>query len=285
MLNPILVYGIVWASMYALMALGFSLIFSVAKILNMAHGMLIMTTCYTVFAMTAYLHFPLGGSIVAAIAITVLLTVILYVCFMKRLRGSVNSLILLTSALAMIIQEIINITIGPDNKFVPSMFKGSVSIIGVEVSHQQIASVVVAFLLINMLWLFLCRTKLGSAIRAVAQDRETAAMSGINAEKIFIVTIAISAILAAMAGILIAPLQTVTPEMGWGMMASSFAVTVLGGIGSVWGMAIAGIIVAYAELLTAFVISPALKDAVAFVIMVLTLMIRPSGLFGKGTIE
>lgn len=285
MLESILIYGLVWATMYALMALGFSLIFSVAKILNLTHGMLIMAACYVVYFMVTGLNLPLGLSIVAGIFIIALLGVLLYVGFMKNLKGSVNSLVLLTSGLAMFLEQIIIISIGPDSKFVPSMVIGSVSIVGVEVSYQQVLSVVAAFLLIAALWLFLNRSKLGRAIRAVAQDRDLAAMSGINPEKIFMVTMGISGALAAMAGVLIAPLQTVTPEIGWGMMISAFTVTILGGIGSVWGMAVAGAIVSYVELITAFAISPALKEAAAFSIMALTLIFKPSGLFGKGDIE
>lgn len=285
MLEAILVYGVVLAALYTLIALGFSLIFSVAKILNLAHGMLIMATCYVVYIMTTNLKLPLIASILLGTLIIALLGLILYLCFMKKLRGSVNSLILLTSGLAMIIQEIIIITIGPSNKFVPSLVKGSVSIIGVEVSYQQILSVVAAYLFTALVWLFLYRSKLGRAIRAVAQDRDTAAMSGINAEQVFMVTMVTSAVLAAIAGVLIAPLQTVTPEIGWGMLGPAFTVTILGGIGSVWGMAVAGFIVAYVEMVTAFAISPALKEAAAFLILALTLMFRPSGIFGKGEIE
>jgi len=285
MVESILVYGIVWAAMYTLMALGFSLIFSVARILNLAHGMLIMAACYIVYVMIAELNLPLAFSIGAGILGTALLGILLYLCFMKRLRGSINSLILLTSGLAMIIEQTVIITIGPHSKFVPSMVKGSVSIIGAEISYQQILTVFSALILITMLWLFLQRTKLGRAIRAVAQDRDMAAVSGIKVERIFGATIAISAMLAATAGVLIAPLQTVTPEIGWGMLGPAFTVTILGGIGSVWGMAVAGIIVAYVELITAFVVSPVLKEAAVFVILALTLMFRPSGLFGKGEIE
>ena len=164
------------------------------------------------------------------------------------------------------------------------MVKGSVSIIGVEVSYQQVLSMVIAFVLISLLWVFLQRSKTGRAIRAVAQDRDVAAILGINVEKIFTITMAISAILAAMAGVLIAPIQAVTPEIGWGMMASAFTVTILGGIGSVWGMAIAGAVVAYVELFTAFLVSPVLKEAAVFTIMALTLIFKPSGLFGKGEV-
>jgi len=284
MVESIVVYGIVWAALYALMALGFSLIFSVAKILNLAHGMLIMVACYVVYVLVANLNFPLGVSILAGVAIIALLGILLYAGFMKRLRGSINRLVLLTGGLAMIMEQAIIISVGPHSKFVPSMVKGSLSIIGVEVSYQQVLSTVIAFILITLLWLFLQRSKSGRAIRAVAQDRDVAATLGINVEKIFTITMAISATLAAMAGVLIAPIQAVTPEIGWGMMGSAFAVTILGGIGSVWGMAIAGAIIAYIELITAFFISPVLKEAAVFTIMALTLIFKPSGLFGKGEV-
>lgn len=284
MVACIVVYGIVWAALYALMALGFSLIFSVAKILNLAHGALIMIACYVVYILVSNLNFPLGVSILAGVAIIALLGILLYAGFIKRLRGSTNRLILLTGGLAMIMEQAIIISIGPHSKFVPSMVKGSVSIIGVEVSYQQVLSMVIAFVLISLLWVFLQRSKTGRAIRAVAQDRDVAAILGINVEKIFTITMAISAILAAMAGVLIAPIQAVTPEIGWGMMASAFTVTILGGIGSVWGMAIAGAVVAYVELFTAFLVSPVLKEAAVFTIMALTLIFKPSGLFGKGEV-
>jgi branched-chain amino acid transport system permease protein len=284
MVETIALYGIVWAALYALMALGFSLIFSVAKILNLAHGVLIMVACYVIYALVAKLNFPLGVSILAGVAIIALLGILLYAGFIKRLRGSIDRLVLLTGGLAMIMEQAIIISAGPHSKFVPSMVKGSLSIIGVEVSYQQVLSMVIAFILITLLWLFLQRSKTGRAIRAVAQDRDVAALLGINVEKIFTITMAISATLAAMAGILIAPIQAVTPEIGWGMMGTAFAVTTLGGIGSVWGMAIAGAIVAYIELTTAFLISPVLKEAAAFSIMALTLIFKPSGLFGKGEV-
>ena len=284
MAESIIVYGMVWATLYALMALGFSLIFSVAKILNLAHGMLIMVACYVVYVLVANCNLPLGVSIFAGVVIIALLGILLYAAFMKRLRGSINALVLLTGGLAMMMEQAIIITVGPHSKFVPSLVKGSLSIIGVEVSYQQVLSMVIAFILITFLWLFLQRSRIGRAIRAVAQDRDVAAILGINVEQIFTITMAISAILAAMAGVLIAPIQAVTPEIGWGMMGSAFAVTILGGIGSVWGMAIAGAIVAYIELITAFVISPVLKEAAVFTIMALTLIFKPSGLFGKGEV-
>jgi branched-chain amino acid transport system permease protein len=153
----------------------------------------------------------------------------------------------------------------------------------VVVSNQAILSVCIAFSAVAALVVFLQRTKAGRAIRAVTQDRETASLTGINAERIYYITVIITGTLAGMAGVLVAPIQTVTPEIGWEMMVTAFTVTILAGLGGpIWGILVASAIVAYGELLTAFLISPMLKEAAAFLIMILTLMFRPSGLFGKG---
>ena len=126
--------------------------------------MLIMVACYVIYLMIAGFKFPLGLSIFIGIVAVTLLGVFLYVAFMKKLKGSVNSLVLLTGGLAMIMEQAVIITIGPTAKFVPSMVKGSISIIGVEVSYQQIISVIAAFLLMGLLWIFLNRTKVGRAL-------------------------------------------------------------------------------------------------------------------------
>lgn len=284
MLQTILVFGITWASLYCLVAIGFSLLFSVAKVLNLAHGMIIMGACYTVFLLVTGMHWTLGFSLIGGVTAAVLLILIIYLGFIKRLLTAPHtSLILLTAGLANVMQQIVILTMGSHTKFVPTMITGSTTILGVVLSNQQVLSVIIAFSIVILLAMFLKYTKIGRAIRAVTQDRDIAVLSGINAEKMYIVTIIIAGILAGIAGVLVAPIQTVTPEMGWEMVTTAFTVTILAGLGGpIWGIIVAAGIVAYAELTTAFLIAPMLKEAAAFLIMILTLMFRPSGLFGKG---
>ena len=286
MVQTVIIFGVIWTALYCLIALGFSLLFGVAQVLNLTHGMIIMSACYVAFLLVTALNWSLGFSLIGGVLGSVLLISLIYLGFIKKLLTAPHtSMLLLTAGLANVIQQVVILTVGPDTKFVPTWITGGRTIFTVVLSNQQILSVVVAFALVVVLALFLQRNKMGRAIRAVTQDRSTASMSGINAEEMYLVTILIAGFLAGVAGLLVAPIQSVTPEIGWEMMVTAFTVTILAGLGGpIWGVVVAAAIVAYAELITAFLISPMLKEGAAFVIMILTLMFRPSGLFGKGRI-
>lgn len=287
MLQTILIYGLVLTALYSLIASGFSLIFGVADVINLSHGMIIVFGCYVVFILVASLHWPLWCSLFAGIASCMALIWVIYLIFIRKMLSAPHtSLLLVTGGLGMVIQQIVILVVGPQTKYVPSMIKGSSNILGVVLSNQKILSVVVAFCLVLSLGLFLQRSKLGRAIRAVSQDREAAQLSGINSDRAFVATILIAGLLAGAAGILVAPLQSLIPELGWQMMITAFTVTVLAGLGGpIWGMVLAAAIVAYAEILTSFFISSELKEAASFVIMIMTLMFKPSGLFGKRRLQ
>lgn len=284
MFQTILVYGVIWTALNCLVAMGFSLLFGVCNVLNLTHGMVIMSTCYMVSFMVTSLHWGFAVSIVGGIFATAILLLIIYLVFLRRLlKAPHSSQLLLTAGLALVIQQVIILTMGPRSKFVPSLVDGSTKILGVAVANQAILSVMASFSLVLLLVLFLRQTMLGKAIRAVMQDSEIASLSGINSEKVYWITIVIAGALAGIAGVLVAPLQTVTPEIGWELMITAFTITILAGLGGpIWGILVSAAIVSYAVLLTAFFISPIIQEAAAFVIMILTLMFRPSGLFGKG---
>lgn len=254
--------------------------------MNLAHGMIIMSACYVAFLLVTGLNWSLGFSLIGGVLGSVLLILVIYLGFIKKLLTAPHtSMLLLTAGLANVVQQAVILTVGPDTKFVPTMITGGTTVFSVVLSNQQILSVVVAFALVILLALFLQRTRMGRAIRAVTQDRSTASLSGINAEEMYMVTILIAGVLAGVAGLLVAPLQSVIPDIGWEMMVTAFTVTILAGLGGpIWGVVVAAAIVAYAELTTAFLIAPMLKEGAAFVIMILTLMFRPSGLFGRGRI-
>jgi branched-subunit amino acid ABC-type transport system permease component len=282
--QTIIIYGIIWTALNCLIATGFSLLFGVCNVLNLSHGMVIMAASYLVFISVSVMRLPVYASILIGIGGTAIILVILYVGFIRRLLSSPHiSQLLLTAGLAIVLQQVIILTVGPNTKFAPSLAQGSTRIWGVVVANHAIVAVVVAALVIGGLVLFLQKTKLGRAVRAVTQDRETASMYGINSEEVFLITIISSGFLAGIAGVLVAPLQTVTPEIGWELMVTAFTVTILAGLGGpIWGIVLSAGIVSYVTLLTAFLIAPTLKEAAAFLIMILTLLFRPSGLFGKG---
>jgi len=284
MVESVIIFGIIWTAIYSLTALGFSLLFGVAQVLNLSHGMIIMSACYITFLSVSSLNLSLDLSFFSVLISAVLLILIIYFGFIKKLLSAPHaSMLLLTTGLANIIQQIIILAVGPHTKFVPTMIKGDIRILSIIITYQQLLTIAISFITVVLLYIFLNVTKIGRAIRAVTQDKETALLFGINDKEMYIITIIISGILAGLAGLLIAPLQTVTPEIGWEMMVTAFTVTILAGLGGpIWGVVIAAAIVAYSELLTAFLIAPMLKEAAAFIIMILTIMFKPSGLFGRG---
>ena len=216
MVQTVIIFGVIWTALYCLIALGFSLLFGVAQVLNLTHGMIIMSACYVAFLLVTALKWSLGFSLVGGVLGSVLLILLIYLGFVKKLLTAPHtSMLLLTAGLANIIQQAVILTVGPDTKFVPTMITGGTTLFSVVLSNQQILSVGVAFALVVLLVLFLQRTRMGRAIRAVTQDRSTASLSGINAEEMYVVTIIIAGVLAGVAGLMVAPIQTVTPEIGW----------------------------------------------------------------------
>jgi branched-subunit amino acid ABC-type transport system permease component len=246
--------------------------------------MVIIGACYVIFFLVTGIRWTLGLAIPVGIATAVLLMLIMYFGFFRKLLTAPHtSMILLTAGLANIVQQIIILTMGSHPKFVPAMITGSATILGVVLSRQQILTIIFAFAMAGLLSIFFKYTKMGRAIRAVTQDRDIAVLLGVNAEGMYVATMIIAGILAGMAGVLVAPIQTVTPQMGWELIMNSFTVAILAGLGGpIWGVIIAAAIVAYAELIAAFSIDPLFKEAASYLIMILTLMFRPSGLFGKG---
>ena len=285
MLTDIVIFGTIWGAIYTILALGFTLIFGVARILNLAYGAMYLVASYLIYTLVAGLGMAAVPAWLAAVAATVLAGMLLYRVFIHPLRDSLGRVLIVTAGIAIFLQEVAVLAYSTEPRYVPTVLPGSLEILGVRVTHQQLLTVAVAVALVALLHAFLVRTRLGRELRAVAQDTEMAALMGIPVERAYLVAMAISTALAAAAGALVAPFLTVNPEMGWSPLLVAFTVVVLGGLGSLWGTILAAFIVAYAEQLTAFLISPQLRDAVTFAIMIFTLVFRPHGLFGKGIVE
>jgi branched-chain amino acid transport system permease protein len=235
--------------------------------------------------MVSGLGLPAVLAWVLAVAATCCVGIALYAIFVYPLRDTLGRVLIVTAGIAIFLQEVAVLTYSTEPRYVPTVLSGSLPILGVRVTHQQLLTLLVAAALVAALHAVLVRTRLGRELRAVAQDTEMAALMGIPVERAYLTAMALSAGLAGAAGALVAPFLTVNPEMGWSPLLVAFTVVVLGGLGSLWGTIAAAFIVAYAEMLTAFLISPQLRDAATFVIMILTLVFRPHGLFGKGIAE
>ena len=282
MLQDILVTGLVNGGVYALLAIGFSLIFGVARIVNIAHTAFYMLAAYCFYTLLAKtsLGFLLSGLI--SIGGVTLFSVLCYRLVIEPVREHEAAVLIATIALALIFQELMLFTFGGHFLGIPSTLEGAVRFLGVSIPYQRLLILVVAAAMLALVWFILYRTRLGLAIRATANDLEVANLMGMNVNRIAMATVALSVSLAAVAGVVVAPVFVVDPFMWLAPLVTMLAIVVLGGLGSLKGSLIGALIIGYVEAITVFAVPAGayLKGAVALLIMVIVLLARPEGLFG-----
>ncbi len=282
MIEGILVIGLVRGGVYALLAIGFSLIFGVARMINLAHTCFYMLAAYGIYTFTQLAGLSPILSIILSLVITTLIGVGTYKLFIDRVREHHVTVLLITLALAMVFQECMLLAFGGHYLGAPSFVSGYLEIIGVKVSYQHLLIFGVVLVVLLGVWALLSKTRLGIAIRATAQDPEIASLMGINVSRILFITMGIAAALAAAAGIVVAPTLVLQPYMWTHPLVMVMAIVVLGGLGSVKGSFIGAFIMGFIEVLVVFLIPQGafLKGAIALLVMVIILLVRPEGLFG-----
>ena len=282
MLLDIIITGLISGSVYALLAIGFSLTFGVARIVNIAHTAFFMLAAYCIyfFAENMGLH-PFWGMGIAIVLVT-LLGMLVYKFLINPIREHEGAVLIGTIALAIAFQELMFIKFTGTYLSVPALVKGFFSILGVKVFYQQLLTFCVAGIVMLGLWALLMKTRLGLAIRSTAQDREVANLMGINEAQAAMITMGISVGLAAFTGAIVVPLTILEPLMWMHPLIMMMAAVVLGGLGSLKGSFVGAYILGFAESLVVFLapMGSFLKGSVALSIMILVLLIRPEGLFG-----
>ena len=282
MIAGIVISSLINGSVYALLAIGFSLIFGAARIVNLAHTAFYMVASYCIYFATHKLGVHPVLAMLVAIVLVTLIGLICYKLFINPIREHEAAVLIATIALAMAMQEIMLLIFTGDFLSVPSLVKGYLKIIGVKIAYQQLLTFGMALLVLAGVWALLKKTRLGLAIRSTAQDREVANLMGMNESRVAMVTMGVSVGLAAFAGAVVVPLKVVNPHMWMHPLIMMMAVVVLGGLGSLKGSFVGAYILGLAESLVVFLIPMGafLKGSVALSIMILVLLIRPEGLFG-----
>ena len=282
MIEEILIIGALTSSIFALLAMGFTLIFGVARLFNMAHTALYMMSAYFIYVFTKLYGLGAIPSVSLAVVLTTLIGMGIYRLFIHRVREHELTVLIITIAVALIIQESIILLISGEYLGVAPFVSGSTKLLGVSVTMQDILVLTVTSILVFVLWAFITKTGMGIAIRATAQDTEVANLMGINVGKIYLISMGMAALLAAVAGALIAPRYVLTPSMWMHPLIVVLSIMVLGGLGSLKGSIIASFVLGYVETCVVFFIPVGsfLKGAVALTFMILVLIIRPEGLFG-----
>ena len=282
MILDIIISSLINGSVYALLAIGFSLIFGVARIVNIAHTAFYMLAAYWIYYGTHKIGVHPVMAMLAAIGLVTLIGLICYKLFIDPIREHEAAVLIATIALALVFQEIMLIIFSGDFLGVPSLVEGYLKIFGVKVAYQQLLTIGVALMVLVGVWVMLMKTRLGLAIRSTAQDREVANLMGMNESRVAMITMGVSVGLAAFSGAVIAPLTIVNPFMWMHPLIMMMAVVVLGGLGSLKGSFAGAYILGFVEALVVFLIPMGayLKGSVALSIMILVLLIRPEGLFG-----
>ncbi len=282
MVSLILVNGLTLGSMFALLAIGFSLVFGVARIMNMSHTAFYMVASFMIFSGVNYLKLSLLTASILAILLTAALGMLCYKLLFDRIKEHETAVMIISLALAILFQEICLLFFGGHLRSIPPFVKGSFEILECRITYQQAFTFMTVFIVIGGMYLLLLKTRLGLAIKAVAQDREIANLMGIDVSRICMIITGLSAGLAGLAACLLAPIYMIEPHRWLQSLVMILAVVVLGGLGSIKGSIIAAFILGLSESAVIFLIPGGsfLRGSISLSVMIAVILIRPEGLFG-----
>ncbi len=278
----ILLFGIINSVTLSLTALGFTLVYSISRLPNFAHGALYVTSGYIVWLCvnTLGLNYFLG--IVVGIVATAIIGALMYHLIILRIRGMQISEIIATYAIGLAIIEGLRWGGLRGSTFtLPSFLAGSIEIGGIAVDYQRLFVLGSGVVVFAALGLFVKFTKTGLALKAIAQDERAAMMLGIDSDRKALVSFALGSGLSAFAAILILPLGSIVVETGYNVLIYSIAVSIIGGLGSWGGAIVASFIIGFAQILTEVFLSTQYQMVISLLAIIVTLLLKPSGIFGK----
>ncbi|NLC75810.1 MAG: branched-chain amino acid ABC transporter permease [Clostridiales bacterium] len=285
------VSGLSLGSIYAIIALGYTMVYGIAKMLNFAHGDFIMIGCYMIFTIVSTMGLPPVAGIIVAVIVCTILGVTTEKVAYKPLRGASSPLAVLITAIGVsyLLENAALLIFGADTKSFTSVISWSgITLAGGQLKIQgvTIVTIAVSLLILVFLQLFVHKTREGQAMLAVSQDRGAATLMGINVNKTISITFAIGSALAAIAGALLcSAYPSLTPYTGAMPGIKAFVAAVLGGIGSIPGAMIGGLVLGIIEILSRTYISSQLSDAIVFSILIIVLLVKPTGILGKNIQE
>ncbi|MFX1571706.1 MAG: branched-chain amino acid ABC transporter permease [Promethearchaeota archaeon] len=339
--EQIIIFGAVQGAVYALYALGYSLVYGVGGILNLAHGAYYLAAMYgfyftwLILGGTSGLIIGMGIGLIVAVVIAMLS----YFLIIKPLEHSEISVLIGTFAIGFFMETLVIVIYDPNFHVIGKLFTGYINIqviiiltfiivgflegnlilaiyeiiikkfkyikvhilsllgialisllyipISIEkptvisLPFQYILIIIVSLIVVTLVTIFISKSKLGKSIRAVSQDREAAMLMGINVDRILLFTIMLSALLVGIAAILYCPVDIIAPHLGWSVLTAAIAVVILGGLGSLPGSVVGAFIIGYARIITDYLIDPVYSSLIPVIVIIIILVVRPRGLFGK----
>lgn len=278
----VLIYGIINSIVFALTALGFALVYGISRLPNFAHGAFYILAGFLTWSSLMRVGLNSATSIILSLIIIGGIGAALYRFLLIRIRGMEASEIIASLAIGFAIMEGLRF-IGFRGKTytLPAFIEGTVNIAGVPVDFQRLIIIGVGVVLVLGLWLFTHHTKVGLALRAMAQDEGAALMIGIDSDFMALISLALGSMLAGLAAIVILPLGNITVETGYDVLINAIAVCIIGGLGSWVGAILASFILGFAQLITVYTVGAQWQMVVALLAIILILIARPSGLLGR----
>lgn len=279
-LTDLLINWLLISALYTLVAIGFTMIFGVGGVVNLAHGALV-----TIGAFSAFFVVRAGQSIwlglLAAMLVPALFSAGLYIGLVKRVQDRPIIVMIITFLAALVVEEFFLLLIGAESRLIPPLIVGNVRILGKSIDQNRIALFVAAWVVTGILILLINRTWIGRSVKAVSMSSKGSALVGIDETNINTLTWFIAAMLAGAAGLFLGSFLSANYAMGLRPVIISFAIVIIGGLGSVKGSLIAAHIVGFAEVFTTSVIDPRLSSVTPLVLFGIVILIRPEGLYGR----
>lgn len=280
LIGQTLTNGLIIGLLYLLMAIGFTLVFGVMRIVNFAHGEFYMLGAFGAYVCVTYWGLPFLPAVVTTFILAVAFGWVIELVVLKPFRSDELNGMIATIGLAMILQNAALMVFGPDPQSMPAVANGLLTLGPIAMPMSRLYVVGASALVLVALYFFLMRSRTGRALRAVVQDAEIATAQGINAKIVYPMGFAVGAGLAAIAGALMAPVFSVSPFIGSTPALKAFIVVILGGLGSIPGAALASLLLGVAESLGSTFVGSSISDMLIFVLVMVMLVFRPSGLLG-----
>ncbi|MGF1623131.1 MAG: branched-chain amino acid ABC transporter permease [Rhodomicrobiaceae bacterium] len=275
-----LVNGVILGFLYLLMAVGFTLVFGIMRVVNFAHGEFYMLGAFAAFFALTMLDLPYFAAVALAFGGAILVGALIERVVFRPFRGDELSGMIASIGLALILQNLALIAFGPDPLAMPSVASGAFRWGPLIIPKSRLVVLIAAAVILGLFYVFLMHSRTGRALRALVQDQEIAAVYGVRVELMYPIGLGLGAALAAIAGGLMAPLFGVSPFVGSTPLLKAFIVVILGGLGSIPGAILASLLLGLIESFTTSFVSASAADIVVFALVVAVLLVRPAGLLG-----